>query len=223
MKEILANESLNKWSDEDLQEAANKNLGEDPARLAQDLATIKAWIAKSPHLHSIRQDDGFLIMFLRGCKFSLERTKEKLDFHFTVRGNLPSWFDGWDPRFPEIKHIIKAGIYIPLPGYDRHGRKVIVMRGGLSDPDTMKKDDEFKASTMVMEAAMDGDSQAVIRGVVLIQDMEGMTLAKTLSMTPAVAKRAMTVWQDAYPTRPKALHFINFPSIMDNIFKVIFF
>ena len=36
-------------------------------------------------------------------------------------------------------------------GYDRHGRKVVVMRGGLSDPDTMKKDDEFKTSTMIME------------------------------------------------------------------------
>jgi len=219
MKEILANESLNKWSDEDLQEAANKNLGEDPARLAQDLATIKAWIAKSPHLHSIRQDDGFLIMFLRGCKFSLERTKEKLDFHFTVRGNLPSWFDGWDPRFPEIKHIIKAGIYIPLPGYDRHGRKVIVMRGGLSDPDTMKKDDEFKTSTMVMEAAMNGDKQAVICGIVLIQDLNNMTLAHAIS--PAVAKKAMTVWQDAYPTRPKALHFVNMPPVMERMFNMV--
>jgi len=219
MKEIIARESLNKWSEEDLQEAAKNNLGEDPARLAQDLASIKAWIAKSPHLHSIRQDDGFLITFLRGCKFSLERTKEKLDFHFTVRGNLPSWFDGWDPRFPEIKHIIKAGIYIPLPGYDRHGRKVIVMRGGLSDPDTMKKDDEFKTSTMVMESAMNGDHQAVICGVVLIQDLDNMTLAHAIS--PAMAKKAMTVWQDAYPTRPKALHFINMPPVMESLFKMV--
>ena len=29
----------------------------------------------------------FSILFLRGCKFSLERTKEKLDFHFTVSKN----------------------------------------------------------------------------------------------------------------------------------------
>ena len=85
------------------------------------------------------------------------------------------------------------------------------MRGGLSDPDTMKKDDEFKVSTMIMEAAMAGNSQAVIRGIVLVQDLAGMTLSHTLGMTPAVAKKAMTVWQDAYPTRPKALHFINMP------------
>ena len=96
-----------------------------------------------------------------------------------------------------------CGMYLPLPGYDKHGRKVVLMRAGPSDPDTMKKDDEFKTSTMIMEAAMEGDQQAVIRGMVLIQDLEGMTLAKTLGFTPAVAKRAMTVWQDAYPTRPK--------------------
>jgi len=220
MKEILANESNNKWSDEDLMEAAKKDLGEDPVRVAQDLEIIKKWIKKSPHLHSIKQDDEFLKMFLRGCKFSLEKTKEKLDFFFTVRGNLPTWFDNWDPRLPEIRNIIKAGIYIPLPGYDKHGRKVIVMRGGLSDPNTMKKEDEFKASGMLMESALNGDKQAVIRGIVLLQDLEGMTLSHALAVSPAVMKKAMTVWQDAYPSRPKALHFLNMPSAMESVFKM---
>ena len=216
-----SNEIINKWSDEDLAKAAREDLGEDPARLPSDLAAIKDWIKKSPHLHSIKQTDGFLTMFLRGCKFSLERTKEKLDFHFSVRGSLPTWFDNWDPRRPEIKHIIRAGVVIPLPGYDRHGRKVVVMRGGKSDPNTMKKDDEFKASTMMMEMAMDGDKQAVIRGIVLLQDLSGMTASHAMSMTPAVAKRAMTVWQDAYPTRPKALHFLNMPPVIENVFKMV--
>ena len=43
------------------------------------------------------------------------------------------------------------------------------MRGGLSDPDTMKREDEFKTSSMVMEAALHDDVQAQIRGIVLIQ------------------------------------------------------
>ena len=138
MKEILANESINKWSDKDLQEAAKNDLGEDPARLEQDLKALKSWLSKSPHLHSIKQDDLFLTMFLRGCKFSLERAKEKLDFHFTVRGNLPSWFDNWDPRLPENKHIISKGMYIPLPGlifpfddlHEMFNRKGMISMGG---------------------------------------------------------------------------------------------
>jgi len=213
--------TINVWTEEALAKAAKEDLGEDKNRLKDDIKALKSWISKSPHLHSIRQDDAYLTMFLRGCKFSLERTKEKLDFHHTVRGNLPSWFDNWDPTKPEIQAILKAGMYLPLNGYDRHGRRIILMRAALSDPNTMKKEDEFKTSTMVMEYAMNGDIQANICGIVLIQDMGGMTAAHALSMNPAVAKKAMTVWQDAYPARPKALHFINMPPVIESVFKMM--
>jgi len=60
-----ARNSLNVWSDEDLEKAAKDNLGEDKARLKDDIKALKSWIKKSPHLHSIRQDDAYLTMFLR--------------------------------------------------------------------------------------------------------------------------------------------------------------
>ena len=209
MKETIGDPSLNKWSEAELLEAARRDLGEDGARLGEDLAALRTWISKSPHLHSIRQDDGFLTAFLRGCKFSLERTKEKLDFHFTVKASLPVWFDNWDPRLPEMRTIIEAGLVAPLPEYDRHGRRVVVMRMGRQDPDTMRKDDLFKAVMMMMTAALDGDKQALILGVVIVNDLQGMTLAKTVGMTPTLLKRAATV-QDGYPTRPKVDRFILF-------------
>ena len=60
-------------------EAAKRDLNEDPSKTEEDLKTIKNWISKSPHLHTIKQDDQFLITFMRACKFSLEKTKEKLN------------------------------------------------------------------------------------------------------------------------------------------------
>jgi len=207
------------WSQEDLAKAAKEDLGDNPDRLAEDLAAIRAWISKSPHLQNIKMDDECLTMFLRGCKFSLERTKEKLDFHFTVRGSLPSWFADWDPREEKLAHIIRAGIYLPLQ-YDKHGRRVILMRNSKSDPNTMKVEDTFKVSTMVMESAMQGDVQAQIRGIVLVQDMSGMTAAHALQMNPVTVKKAMTVFMEGYPAQPKALHFINLPPVMESIFKL---
>ena len=47
-----------------------------------------------------------------------------------------------------------------------------------------------------------------------------MTLSHALAVSPAVMKKAMTVWQDAYPSRPKALHFLNMPSAMESVFKM---
>ena len=85
-------------SEADLLEAARLDLGEDRKTLPRDLETIRNWISKCPHLHTIKQDDAFLLMFLRACKFSLEKTKDKLDMFFTVRGGLPIWYGDWDPR-----------------------------------------------------------------------------------------------------------------------------
>jgi len=213
-------ELLNVLNTEQLAKAAKDEVGEDPKRLKEDLQALKAWISQSPHLATIRQDDMWLSMFLRGCKFSLERTKEKLDFHFTVRGNLPSWFSDWDPRLPELAAYIKAGVYLPLPGYDRHGRRVVIMRNSKADPNTMKPETGFKVSTMIMTRALEGDVQAQVKGIVLLQDMEGLTASHAVLMTPTLAKTAMTVWMNAYPSRPKALHFINMPSIIEGLFKL---
>ena len=75
-----------------------------------------------------------LKQFLRGCKFSLERSKEKLDNFHLVKGALPEWFDRsekwpffqnvslsgkrWDPSEPGVAELLKQGVYLPLPGYD---------------------------------------------------------------------------------------------------------
>lgn len=37
-------------------------------------------------------DDQWLIAFLRGCKYSLERTKEKLDLYYTLRTITPELY-----------------------------------------------------------------------------------------------------------------------------------
>jgi hypothetical protein len=53
-------------------------------------------------------DDKFLLYFLRGCKFSIERTKEKLDFFNSVRAALPDWFGNWDNLADQMS-ILDAG------------------------------------------------------------------------------------------------------------------
>ena len=32
----------------------------------------------------------------------LLRTKDKLDLHYSMRGLLPEWWSGWDPRLEEV-------------------------------------------------------------------------------------------------------------------------
>merc|ERR1712013_185632 len=128
MGEYSQGSNMNKLSEEELEKAANKELGEDKQRLKSDIEALKEWISKTPHLKGIRQDDAQLLKFLRGCKFSLERTKEKLDLYNSCRASLPDWFEPWDPSGPIFQKVLNFRHFLPLPGFDCHGRQVILLR-----------------------------------------------------------------------------------------------
>ena len=48
-------------------------------------------------------------MYLRGCKFSYEKTKQKLDMWHTVRTHCPDMFDNWSWKDSKMKELIKSG------------------------------------------------------------------------------------------------------------------
>ena len=83
--------------------------------------------------------------FLRGCKFSLERTKEKLDFFYSIKANCPEWFDNWDIDEDRVQGMVKQGLFIRLKGYDKEGRYVFMNRSGKLNPDTQSVADQFRS------------------------------------------------------------------------------
>lgn len=77
------NEELKKITENDLNEMEN--------RISDDIADLRTWIEKQPHLKA-RTDDQFLVAFLRGCKYSLEKAKSKMDYFYTMRTMMPELF-----------------------------------------------------------------------------------------------------------------------------------
>lgn len=62
-------------------------------------------------------DDARIMTFLRGCKFSLEKTKRKLDMYFTMRALVPEFFSNRDPTLPEIKEVMKIAYVYKIIWY----------------------------------------------------------------------------------------------------------
>jgi hypothetical protein len=54
-------------------------------------------------------DAKFLLRYLRGCKYSMEKTKTKLDLTLTLRSALPEFFSGWDPLSAENQAALSHG------------------------------------------------------------------------------------------------------------------
>lgn len=89
-----------------LQKVAIEELNEDPAKIPQILEQFREWIRKSPHLRA-RTDDQFLVSFLRGTKYSLERTKQKFDLYYTIREHSPEFFKNRDPVALNFCDLVK--------------------------------------------------------------------------------------------------------------------
>jgi len=223
----LVRNTVNVFSDKELATVALEEFKEVPEKIAEDVATLQQWIKSSPHLENIRQDAEFLRMFHRGCNHSLEISKTKLDLFYSARANLPSWFDDWDPKLESVSRILNAGVYLPLRGFDKKGRYVILVRQQYADPALMTTDDCYKAFLMVFSLALEGNTQAYTKGYVMISDQDAVTTSHAMMiMTPGVMRKHTVVFQDSYPMdneiliRNSRLFILNMPSLIERFFNM---
>lgn len=92
-----------------LQEVAIRELNENPKELADIVLRLRTWILDQPHL-TARTNDQFLLAFLRGSKFSLERAKQKIDRYYTLKAAIPEVFN--EKRLvdhPQVLEILRMG------------------------------------------------------------------------------------------------------------------
>nr|ATY51904.1 CTD6 [Heliconius melpomene] len=204
----------------ELEAKARAELNEDPQRIASDVQHIKDWLAKQPHLRA-RSDDQWIVGFLRGCKYSLERTKEKLDLYYSMRGLAPELFSA-KPSNPMSKEIMNIGVYFVLPkSATPDAPRVAIIRPGVYDPDKYKINDIFSVSILIQRILMKEDDNVIVSGMRTILDLEGVTVAHYLQMTPAVMKRMAVLSQDASPMRMKGTHYINTPPGFETVFNTM--
>ena len=80
---------------------------------------------------------------------------------------------------------------LPVPGYDVHGRKVVIIRGGCFNPRDHRPEDLEKANFMVMECLGKQEERVSIGGLVIVIDMEGTTMAHSMHKPLPMLKKQM--------------------------------
>ena len=204
----------------ELQEKAQKELNEVPSRLPEDLQALKDWIAKQPHLKA-RTGDQFLTTFLRGCKFSLERAKEKLDMFYTVRTAVTELFTDRDPLKAPISEVIKCGVFLPLPKLVApDAPRIFLIRPGAYDANKYTIQQVMKVSYLIMDILMLEDDNLAIAGQNGILDLANVTMGHFLQMTPSFVKKMAMLGQESSPFRQKGFHYIHTPSGFETVYNL---
>ena len=83
--------------------------------------------------------------------------------------------------------------------------------------------DQFRASLMINELFMKDcdDDQSQVCGVVIVQDVSEASIGQMKTFSPSIGKKAMTIFQEAYPENPKAMFFLGMPGFMESVFNIM--
>ncbi|KAM3959078.1 alpha-tocopherol transfer protein-like [Aphomia sociella] len=204
----------------ELAEKARLELNEDPNRISGDIQHLKEWIAKQPHLRA-RTDDQWLLTFLRGCKFSLERTKEKLDLYYALRTTAPDLFK-INQKQERFNEILDLGCTLILPNGMGLGKpNVILIRPAMYDPSKYSIAEIMSVSHIMEKILMIENDNVVVCGLTAVLDLDNVTMAHFLQMTPVLMKKMVVLSQDASPFRMKGTHYLNTPTGFETIFNAI--
>ncbi|XP_017488113.1 PREDICTED: alpha-tocopherol transfer protein-like isoform X1 [Rhagoletis zephyria] len=209
----------------ELQKIAIEQLNEVPERVPQDIAALRDWIEKQPHLRA-RTDDQFLVNFLRGCKYSLEKAKSKIDHFYTIRTMVPHMFANNTMADPNHLLIVRSGCYVALPKPLGVGGPVIgFSRYKIIDDLPITVKDFCRYVAMITDKTIVATDQYVIGGYMEILDVNKVGLSAMSKFDPVSVKQLSTYCIKGCPIRIKGVHVINAPkegltaiNIVRNIF-----
>ncbi|XP_012261328.1 retinol-binding protein pinta [Athalia rosae] len=194
-------------------------LNENETDRVEKINEMKEWITENKDLRT-RNDDFYILRFLRGCKFNMKKAKMKFRNYHELRTKAPEWFSQRDPMLPELQEMFSLGVFLPLKKFDSEGRLVVIIRAAVHDPSKHKQSDVFKAGKMILELASRESRAVSLYGVFAIFDLDGVTLGHALQLPPQVIKRAVHSWQSCYPMRTNSMDFINAPSYVNFVLNV---
>uniref|UniRef100_A0A1I8PW14 CRAL-TRIO domain-containing protein n=1 Tax=Stomoxys calcitrans TaxID=35570 RepID=A0A1I8PW14_STOCA len=204
---------------DDLQKVAIKDLNEEPSRIPEDLQALRTWIQQQPYLRA-RIDDQFLIQFLRGSKYSLEKAKQKIDLFYSLKTKYPEMFGATDVNEPKFKEIHSLGCYtlLPVPLHET-GARICVYQFNYCI-DKFSNEDIYYPACSMFELAMLNDPYVGINGFVFIYDLAKGTTRHLLEITPTVLKKVVSFMEKSMPVRIKSIYIINAPPAAQAILKI---
>lgn len=95
----------------------------------------------------------------------------------------------------EFTDVSMCRTMLPLPVPDDAGRRIILMRTGITDPDKVKIADVFKAQMMVADILLEEDDRISICGTMNVMDHSKATLTHMAQFSPSLTKKASTLFQ----------------------------
>lgn len=103
---------------------------------------IRKYLESNPDINA-KCDYNNILMFLRCCKFDVEKTKVKIKNFYAMKARTVEWFANRDPNLPEIDELLKIGVFVPVIPKNP-GPLIVVIRIAAHNPHKHFQNNVFK-------------------------------------------------------------------------------
>ncbi|KAJ8947670.1 hypothetical protein NQ318_009554 [Aromia moschata] len=181
----------------------------------KDVEIVRNWIKTQPHLPET-PDYNMIEWFLVNNKFSIERTKEKLDMYYTIRGLIPEMYDNTTPTSPRMQKARKLVLTCPLPKLTKDLYRVHVIKI-VGEPEEFNFYDMCAYILNTLEVRLHED---LALGDIYIGDYEKLKMGHVVKITPVHMKKLSHIFEKVLSNRIKGIHVIQSPSYVDIVVNI---
>ena len=189
---------------------------EDKDRHAAIDSLLSEFKSQYPRITLKREDDEFILSFLRARKFDQGASIELLKNYHVIRND-------WRELFHKIEHpilleeLFDRGVVCPLQGRSKSGGFVLVTRFGKNDPARFTLDNI--ALFVLTLQHLNEDEATQIYGFIVIHDLSEIRSPRQLDRD--LASRQFYVLNHCMPIRPKKVFFVNNPIVFTGIYRLV--
>lgn len=195
---------------------AAKEVRENPTAKEQALTIMREWIQQNCDVKNIRQDESFILRFLRHKKYSIPMAQQTLLKFLSLRRYYPEIFKNLDCDDPILRDILNNGYIVVSPVRDNKGRRVIIYNISKFNASKYNCWDMTRTHALVYDSLME-DSLDQMCGYVHVGDGNGVTGSHVTTWNPTDFARILKWGEQSFPMRHREFHCINVPSTLKYI------
>lgn len=193
---------------EDCFKLALKELNENIDTRSLDIEAIRDRIKLRPDILINRDDDEFLVRFLRARKYNKDKAFELLCNYCQFRRKHQMFFKSL--KVSCLRPVFEDGLPMVSPVRDQLGRSVIFLFSGNWNTSLYTFEDILRALLLTVEYLIESERTQMF-GVTLVIDFTGWKLGDTKLINKQHLLDAVNVFQNCFPARFKGIHLINQP------------
>ncbi|XP_077483824.1 alpha-tocopherol transfer protein-like [Amblyomma americanum] len=199
-----------------LQRIAEEELGGTPTRRHEMLAKLKDLLSEEEDLNA-RNDDQFLLRFLRVRKYNLGAALHTIRNYYRIRNTSGPVFRDFQPSkvSPATRKLMMV-----MPETDVHGRPILLFKPGSWILDETSHVDMHRALMLCLESLAKNPVTQTL-GMVILFDYAGFTPEKLLAFNMGLLRRGVEYLQDCMPMRLEAVHTVRQGLAFDMFFTLI--